>query len=205
MAFKLILYFANPKKPELVQTCFQLNASSASLKCVRGRTAGAHKGCGTFLWSNAVQAMAILFVRAKLGEEGGVLYQDGPLLQGSTRSPASSLDMSISARTAWLFEMFGSDAGGGSLARRIFSRSNSGMKLPGAVSVGLNHRLIRPDEVTIKIDGIPAVQQQLWAIDTELTAGFEGADNFTVISDEGMMAIDQRVLPDSHPTHRCTI
>jgi hypothetical protein len=175
MTAQFHLSFVRGKQIELIETFFKLHADSPAYRCVRGRTSGAFAGCGTFLWSQAVQAMCLLVVRAKLcstavGHERAGL----PILQGTRGSAASSFDMSISAQTNWLAEMFGVSLSGGLVAKRLFVRSNSSLKLPGPVSVGINSHLIEAAQIRVAINGQAASEADLVRTERLWTKRFRG-------------------------------
>lgn len=172
----LWLQFSDGPHSELLATRFQMGETHPVHSCVRGKSAGAFHGHGTFQWSNAVQAMSLLFIRAKLLE---LAHQDAgksPLLQGRKQSAASSLDMSISAKTLWLSEMFGTDIRGNPHAPRIFSRSNTSLKRPGPVSIGLNPILIHISRIEIRINDQPMDIPRLSLLQRELSCEFQGCD-----------------------------
>ncbi len=137
---------------ELVRTRFSHPTLPTLLECARGRGIGAHSHLGAFQWTSAVQALAVLMLRsaaALSSDRNGVL----PTLQGSAGSFASSLDFSIRKNSSWLQQMFGKNAHGRVLSRRLFPRANSGMKRVGPVTVGVNRMLLGEIEISIYVNG----------------------------------------------------
>lgn len=177
MTSTLQLTFAGKGEIQLFESAFQLTPGHPLYRSVRGKTAGAFafQQCGTFQWSSAVMAMSLLFVRAKLRSLDPGVSPWSPLLQGGRGSPASSLDMSIMARTSWLADMFGVSTAGELVARRIFIRSNSSLKMPGPVSISLNPRIVSDNAIDIIFDGVIADTAALKRAEQYLTlAATEG-------------------------------
>lgn len=147
--FKIKLTFCSGNSVEL----FRVDCSpgqAAPLTSVRGRTSGAYRGVGTFNWSSAVRAMACLFLKAKLIDEGGRME---PLLIGGAGSLAVSLDYALTKRPNWLVDMFGESESGRILARRLFRVTNSHRKRSGPVAISLNSHVCPQDCVEIVLDG----------------------------------------------------
>lgn len=180
MEMKLRLSFDCTQRLELLETCCQHPGDARPLRCVRGKTSGAFSGYGTFLWSSAVQAISLLFVRAKIIEATNPRNFPCPLLQGFRGSSASSLDMSISAKTNWLAEMFGHDSLGEPMARRIFTRSNSSLKLPGPVTIGINARRLALDDIEITLGSRSAELRELVSLERHLSGMFAGRESLTM-------------------------
>jgi hypothetical protein len=143
---------------ELVEVHCRIAPDEAVRVSVRGKTPGAFHGANTFQWTSAVRALALLLVSARI---------DGAqtVLAGETGSAAASLDYALSKHPSWLVEMFGTDAAGRGMARRLIRRSNPERKRPGPVLLSLNAHLLQPAEIDVEKDGVvvsdPAVLSQL--------------------------------------------
>lgn len=114
----------------------------------RGKGNGALQGAGSFHWSAAVKAIAVLLVKAaKAISQGESLCS--VLLIGGQGSPAKSLDYALCKKPGWIFDMFGVDSSGNSNLRRLIKLTNSGQKMPGPIIIGLNPHCI--DRAALKI------------------------------------------------------
>jgi HAD superfamily hydrolase (TIGR01509 family) len=165
----LTLYFSRSESPELVQVEFSANDSS-TLRTVRGQALLDTQHDGTFNWSGAVRALAILIVRAKVYSLDDTALPSR-VLTGERGSPATSLDYAISKEPNWLLDMFGFDSKGSSLTKRLFRRVNSGGKRPGPVSVGLNDRFLDCSHISISLDGqIVTEVEELVRLESNLVA-----------------------------------
>lgn len=138
-------------KGELWETTFTHPILQGEAVSVRGKTAGARVGAGTFQWTSGVQALSLLLVRAIYASVG----HDAPRaeLRGGRGSQAISLDYAISKQVQWLHEMFGTDSIGQLIARRIFLRTNPNCKMPGPVVVAVNEKFLPSENILIEIDG----------------------------------------------------
>ncbi len=147
--FKIRLSFFSGTGIELVRVdC--ANGQSDTLTCVRGKTAGAYRGVGTFHWSSGVRAIACLFLRALLTDE---TKSRDPMLSGDAKSLAASLDYAITKRPSWILDMFGVSSNGTCQARRLFRVTNSHRKRGGPVSVSLNLCACPRHGVEVVLDG----------------------------------------------------
>ena len=178
MSSSFLLSFIEGGNCELHETAFFEEGSGKTFRTVRGRTSGAFHGFGTFQWSFAVQAMALLMVRVKLCDMVKGECATRPLLLGEKGSAASSLDMSIGAHTVWLTDMFGTDCGGRPMSYRLFLRSNSYRKRPGPTMLSLNTRRLPPAKIEITINGKVASLDELISIESSLTLEFGEKDFF---------------------------
>jgi hypothetical protein len=147
--FKIRLSFCSGGPIEL----FRVDCSSGqaeTLTCVRGKTAGAYRGVGTFHWSAGVRAMACLFLRAMLVDEATRLE---PMLSGGAKSLAASLDYALTKQPSWIVDMFGVSSSGKAQARRLFRVTNSHRKRGGPVCVSLNLYVCPKDRIEVVLDG----------------------------------------------------
>lgn len=147
--FKIRLSFCSGGPIEL----FRVDCSSGqaeTLTCVRGKTAGAYRGVGTFQWSAGVRAMACLLLRAMLVDEATRLE---PMLSGGAKSLAASLDYALAKQPSWIVDMFGVSSNGKSQAKRLFRVTNSHRKRGGPVSVSLNPHVCPKHRVEVLLDG----------------------------------------------------
>jgi hypothetical protein len=74
---------------------------------------------------------------------------EDPLLSGTQGSLAASLDYAMSKQPSWILDMFGFDADGKCIARRLINRSNTERKRPGPVTLALKPLVIRESEIQI--------------------------------------------------------
>lgn len=137
----------------LLETEFRNSHTGTVHRTSRGKTSGPFRGYGTFQWTNAVKALCVLslITRASSVQSSSNLL---PLLSGSTKSLASSLDYALSKEPLWIQDMFGADSTGRSTTRYLFSRSNSGLKRSGPVTIGFNLCRIQPNCIRILTEGM---------------------------------------------------
>jgi hypothetical protein len=155
---------------ELVGLEYSCGTEAPVRYSVRGKTAGAFKGAGSFQWTTAVRALSIFFLNA-------IENPIGIHLSGHAGSLAASLDYALSKQPIWLAEMFGVDTLGNCLARRFIHRTNSERKRPGPVSLSLNQSYLESTMVEVVVDGrqgldvheIAAVRRAIMAEDGEVT------------------------------------
>lgn len=147
----LAMYF---EVGELIEVQYRDNANTGIRVSVRGKTSGPLREAGSFQWTAAVKGLALLIVRT-------CACQEGTLLMGEKDSLASSLDYAISKQPIWLTEMFGCDAQGSSLAKRMILRTNPERKRPGPVILGVNQLFLRPSEIAIYSHGKLCGEEQL--------------------------------------------
>lgn len=160
----LSLYF---ESGELTEVIFQENPAGPARASVRGKTGGAFRTAGSFQWTSAVKALALLVVRTRAGVEGAIIRGDG-------NSLAASLDYAISKQPVWLNEMFGNDQNGVSLARRLILRTNPERKRPGPVTLGINQLYLPTSQIQVFESGRPCVADRLEA----LCQALEGLEPF---------------------------
>lgn len=147
------LWFSSDERLELIKTKFRSPLLHKEVYAVRGKTAGAFATTTTFQWTSAVQALSILLLRAVERIRRGFSSHE-PLLEGSQGSAASSLDASLDKQTLWL-DLFGSNAHGESLSRRILPRTNPRRKRVGPVMISLNERILPPTAIKVFVDNKP--------------------------------------------------
>lgn len=138
---KISLEFSGSRAPELFRISFSHPQLNEEILAVRGKTGGAYSSNRTFQWTPAVKALSILLLKSaqakhRLKENSKNIW---PLLEGSTSTPASSLDYALSKEPAWLIDVFGHDALGKPLLRKLFTRTNPDRKRPGPTAVSLNN------------------------------------------------------------------
>lgn len=143
---ELRLWFSLRRSPELEKSFFRAPLLDGERWAVRGKTAGAYSNCGTFQWTNAVRALALLFLKTKLLE---FTKEHDPLLRGGEGTLASSLDYAISKQPIWLLDMLGLYPDGRPVAQRLFRRTNPERKKGGDVIIGVNTSLLSPDQIRI--------------------------------------------------------
>ena len=97
-----------------------------------------------------MRAVAVLFIRIRLADEERL---NQPLLEGGRGSLAASLDAALAKPPQWLLDMFGVDANGASLLRRIVQRTNAELKRPGPVSIYLQSAHFNRDNIRLSIEG----------------------------------------------------
>lgn len=149
MTALLRLNFSDCELPTLTRTDFCYPPLGIKQHTIRGKTSGAYPGYGTFSWTHGVQALALLFVRARIRESS---MTSSPLLKGRRKSLAASLDYALDKQPVWLLDMFGMDGSGKAVASRIFLRSNRGMKHGGDVAISLNLNVLAPENITLTLD-----------------------------------------------------
>ncbi len=141
------LHFVGQEEPSLFQTEFVLGSTRCS--AVRGKTGGAFAGHGSFHWSIAVRALAVLAIKTSLAARGSPCE---PLLVGEKGSLAASLDYAISKETHWLVDVFGVSDGRNPNFKKVFKRTNSGRKRIGPVAISLSRQLMQPGAIVIRLN-----------------------------------------------------
>jgi hypothetical protein len=132
---------------ELIGLEYFDKSQSVTNYCVRGKSAGAYRGAGSFQWTSAVKALCIMFLSS-------VEDPDGVHLSGSAGSLAASLDYAITKQPIWLTDMFGTDSDGVCTIRRFVFRTNSERKRPGPVSLRVNSSYLPVGSIEIVADGM---------------------------------------------------
>jgi hypothetical protein len=147
---------------ELIEVGFKDSAVGVERHTIRGKTGGAYRQAGSFQWTSAVRALALLAVKA-------VSVPEHPAIQGDGGSLASSLDYALSKQPEWLTESFGCDSGGITYARRFILRTNPNRKRPGPVVLALNVAYLPTSSIEIRVNGKPASAQHLTALHKSLS------------------------------------
>ncbi len=152
---KFVLKFSDVPRLELIEMEFTHPLIQSKLKSIRGKVAGSFKGWGTFQWTRAVQALALLSVNSSLySKKYATPEVPFPSIEGRESSLALSLDYAIQKRTNWLLDIFGCDSAGLALARRLFLINNSGIKRPGPVVISFNASFLPLDAISVELNGI---------------------------------------------------
>lgn len=134
---------------ELHQTKFT-STDGQVVRCVRGKTAGAFRGAGTFHWSSGVRAAAALSIRHILSQMNATILN---YISGGHASLASSLDYALCKQPAWLSDMFGVQKNGLPTARRLFLVTNPNQKRPGPVTVAISEFTLAPSDIRVFYNG----------------------------------------------------
>jgi hypothetical protein len=146
---RLQLYFSSRPRLALDRTSLE-TAAQQPIISVRGKTAGVDFGRGTFQWSPAVKALAILGLRSvQHFLEGSQPY----IMEGSQGSPASSLAYAISKKNDWIMDVFGVGPDGESLARRFITASNAHRKSGERVALAMNPHQLPASGLAVFLDG----------------------------------------------------
>lgn len=145
---RLKLKFCGTITPELCESHFAHPLLARTLSSTRGKAGGAFPSYGTFQWTKAVKAVSILAIRAKLSVLEAAQNM-APFIQGEAGTLAASLDYAIQKEPAWVLDLFGVDASGSALIRRVFHRSNPGRKRVGPVAISWNPMFIPHKEIEI--------------------------------------------------------
>jgi len=154
----LTLYF---EVGELTEVVFNDGVSNLARTSVRGKSGGALRTAGSFQWTSAVRALALLIVKT-------ASTPSDALLRGLGNSLAASLDYAISKQPMWLTEMFGCDQQGISLARRLILRTNPERKRPGPVTLGVNQSYLPVTQITVFVNGKRCDAEMLTALRCQL-------------------------------------
>jgi hypothetical protein len=147
----MTLYF---ELGELTEVVFNDGVHSQDRVSVRGKSGGPLRAAGSFQWTSAVKALALLVVRT-------CETPSDALVRGVGHSLAASLDYAISKQPMWLTEMFGCDQQGISLARRLILRTNPERKRPGPVTLGINQSYLSPSQIAIFANGVRCTNEML--------------------------------------------
>jgi hypothetical protein len=154
----LALYF---ESGELTEVIFQDGQNTPARASVRGKTGGAFRTAGSFQWTSAVKAFALLVVKT-------CAISEDTLLRGDGSSLAASLDYAISKQPLWLTEMFGSDQNGICLVRRMILRTNPERKRPGPVTLGINHMYLPLESIVVFESGQRCTPERLQVLHGQL-------------------------------------
>lgn len=143
---ELELHFADDYSLEKI--VFSYPTHPYDLISIRGKTAGAYRDCSSFQWTPAVRALTLLFLQtAAYSDRKSELIGSSQVFSGATGSLAASIDYAIAKEPRWLTDVFGIDASGRSIVRRLVIRTNPERKRGGNVAVAVNPRVMRPGSV----------------------------------------------------------
>ena len=170
MACEILLEF-HGDSPQLTRTIFR-RESGQVMTTVRGKTAGALRGAGSFQWTSAVRALSALLVRGALSSVEG-LPTTTVALAGLGGSLASTLDYALRKQPLWTNEMCGVDHFSQAFLRRIFLRTNPERKYPGPVIVTINDRVLPLSHIQIWWNGRRVVETEHYR---ELLSKIEGTE-----------------------------
>ncbi len=146
------LHFAGADSVELVEACFSDPRCGIQKRSVRGKTAGAFKDVGSFQWTAAVKALAVLTLKAGLAQMARPVELEHQLA-GYKASLAASLDYALSKQPQWLTELFGVDSSGVSIIRRLILRSNPERKRPGPVVLAFSRGALESIQFRFTLNG----------------------------------------------------
>jgi hypothetical protein len=144
-----IHFFETKSGHELVETRFR-STDGWEYRCVRGKTAGAFRGNGSFQWTSAVRAIAALSLRHAIHPTIPSVPQ---YISGGRASLAASLDYAITKVPFWIEEMFGALQNGQIAARRLFLITNPNQKRPGPVTISINASALSPSDIRVYLNG----------------------------------------------------
>ena len=152
----LELYFCSQPQPQLIKTIFKPRLSLTSLVSVRGRTAGAYRGAGNFIWSNAVKALMLFLFEAKTQHLAGFVPSAAQsTLDGKKGDPAHSLALAIKKEPQWMVDMFGANYHGQSNIRKLIKISNLYLNMGDTLALSLNLEELPPRKVQFYFDDLP--------------------------------------------------
>ena len=143
---KIEVYFDSISGAQLLETRFFHATNFSEIRTVRGKTGGAFSTLPSFQWTLAVRALATLLVGSYVTQSCSP-HSPAFVLSGEQGSPAASLDFAITKGPFWIRDMFGVDASGRPLARRLINRTNSERKRPGPVLLSLNANFLNPQHI----------------------------------------------------------
>lgn len=150
--YSLELHFAGQSDVELVESRFIGNARRNPAVVVRGKTAGAFRGAGTFQWTSAVRAFCILCIKSVLRQLDATA-SEGAFITGAEGSLAASLDYAISKKPTWFVDLCGVEDNGQPFARRLMVRNNPERKRPGPVTVAFSEKALDSCRIRVSFNG----------------------------------------------------
>lgn len=135
---RLALQFDDSTTAQLAQVVFTPSSGESRIS-YRRKAVMSNADVGSFQWTAAVRAFAVLAVgtRLKIARKEKEQF----MLAGEAKSLAASLDYAISKPTEWIVDLFGRDSSKRTLASKIFRRENTERKLPGPVKIALSNTL----------------------------------------------------------------
>ncbi|MCB0354058.1 MAG: hypothetical protein KDD64_11050 [Bdellovibrionales bacterium] len=184
MSAEISLYFSSQPAIELQRVHFQSRLNDRERVSLRGKSVGGHQGDATFQWTNAVKAVALLFVRAK----AHLRENSGAHLGKDFSGCASSLDHALGKPPGWLVDMFGSDSVGRAMVHRFVLRSNPERKRTGEVAISLNESAVEIGKIHLFLDGVPLIEGDVLAAFAELL-GEELNPPLPEVSSEGIIEV----------------
>jgi hypothetical protein len=131
---------------QLVFTRFSHPRLDSAAICTRGKNSSALRNAGCFQWTRAVQSLCLILLRYKLSNGQ---TDDYFVEYGYEGSYASSLDLAISRCPRWIGDMFGRSRRRTPFARQLFLRTNSELRLPGPVYIGVDSILLPSDSIQV--------------------------------------------------------
>ena len=141
--------------PQLTLTHYRPSGTGTHYRSIRGQSNKARGTCGTFALSTGVLGMVAAILKAKVANQDTIDETvDWLSLAGiSSRDTrlAIALDHALSKEPQWLTEMFGADASGRAMARRLFIRENAERKRAGPVVIALNRLALPPENISIQL------------------------------------------------------
>lgn len=147
----MTLWFSNPTDPFLSKTEYTNHSSLTKFVAVRGKTSAAFGTVGTFQWTSAVQAMAVMMLQTALQKHTHT--DELAIISGDKGTLAASLDYCISKSPFWLLDMFGTDTKGTTRTRRLFLRNNPERKRGGEVTIAINQNILEPQNIRCVLQG----------------------------------------------------
>lgn len=154
---ELVLQFDETEDgpPQLTLTHYSPSGRGTQYRSVRGQSTKARGACGTFALSSGVLGMIAAILKAKVANNDSLDENADWLSLAGVSSKETRLavafDSALSKEPHWLSEMFGTDASGRAMAKRLFIRENPERKRPGPVIVALNRLALPPENIAIRL------------------------------------------------------
>ena len=145
--FELHFFYAK-NGYHLIETRFT-SSDGQTHQCIRGKSAGAVRGVGSFHWSSGVRGATALALRHLLSQETSDIAEH---IAGIQRSPAASLDYALTKRPIWLSDMFGLTQEGEVFARKLFLVTNPNRKRAGPVLIRINSFALAPSDIRVFLE-----------------------------------------------------
>ena len=204
MSLRIHLHFVGIDRPALDHVEFWHPSEKELYLSVRGKTSGAYETDRTFQWTNAVQAVAILFLRMAIVQTDKAIDIRSPRsasLEGVKGSIAASLDYALDKQPAWLTDMFGFGHGGRAYFKNLITRSNPGLRREGNIRIGLKTEEFETNNIEIFWNSNKPVENKkiiLLLRNLEKAKGFTNSRENTESLD-GSIAIPARLLIRTSP------
>lgn len=149
----LELHFSKIGGLSLQKTVFSIPHLHKPIVGFRYSSSSLPAGFSCFRWTTGMIAISLLFIRAKLFALKG--DEASPVLEGPAGSVARSANVVLSKPRMWLFDLFGYDAQGRPLLRRLVSISNSNFRWgPMPVRIFFKRNIFSPTNIRIFLDGL---------------------------------------------------